>query len=170
MTGASLTYRVDDRRTLRALKRLEGLGKSRALMAQIGETLVQSTRERFHQSRDPEGRRWQPLNPAYAAGKRGRKILVEAGMRGGLMGSIAYRAEDDRVTVGTNKVYAAPHQFGAVIRPKNAARLVFPLGGRAVFARQVTIPARPFLGISADDRREIGRVFEDTVDALTRQR
>ena len=32
---------------------------------------------------------------------------------------------------------------------------MFNLGGRTIFARQVTIPARPFLGLDRDDEIEI---------------
>lgn len=75
-------------------------------------------------------------------------------MRGGLQGSITFRTGPDQVAVGTNKVYGAVHQFGATIRPKGRA-LVFNLGGRKVFARSVTIPARPYLGFGAEDRQAV---------------
>lgn len=48
------------------------------------------------------------------------------------------------VTVGTDRIYAAVHQFGAVIRPKSARALAFKLSGQLVLAQKVTIPARPF--------------------------
>lgn len=48
------------------------------------------------------------------------------------------------VTVGSDRIYAAMHQFGGTIRPKNGKALVFTIGGKKVFAGKVTIPARPF--------------------------
>jgi len=54
--------------------------------------------------------------------------------------------------VGVNAIYGAVHQFGATIRPKSGKSLVFRLGGKTVFARKVTIPARPFLPFSVDGK------------------
>jgi phage virion morphogenesis protein len=48
------------------------------------------------------------------------------------------------VAVGTNRVYAAIHQ----------------LGGQAGRGRKVTIPARPYLGVSAADRVRILAVLK----------
>jgi len=81
------------------------------------------------------------------------------------MGSITHRASQDSVEVGTNKIHAAVHQFGATIVPTQAEHLRFMLGGRLVKADSVTIPARPYVGVSAED----GRMIEETVvDALDR--
>ena len=57
------------------------------------------------------------------------------------------------VVIGSNKIYAAVHQFGATITPKSGQYLTFWMGGRLVKARSVTIPARPYLGISDDDSK-----------------
>jgi len=57
------------------------------------------------------------------------------------------------VEVGTPLVYGPPHEFGATIRPRAARALVFRVGPRAHLgrgevrtARQVTLPARSFIG------------------------
>ncbi|HTJ78531.1 MAG TPA: phage virion morphogenesis protein [Rariglobus sp.] len=50
---------------------------------------------------------------------------------------------DTSVTVGTDRIYAAIHQFGGVIKAKGKA-LRLQLGNRTLFVKQVTIPARPF--------------------------
>lgn len=47
--------------------------------------------------------------------------------------------------VGTRVVYAKVHEFGAIIKPKNAEFLVFTHRGRMYRARQVVIPKRPFM-------------------------
>ena len=49
------------------------------------------------------------------------------------------------VDVGTNVVYARVHEFGAVIRAKNAPFLKFQVGGKWVQKKQVLAPARPFM-------------------------
>jgi phage virion morphogenesis protein len=130
-------------------------------MKALGPLLVSSTRDRITQERAPDGGAWPRLNPAYAAGKRGPGILRERAMRGGLFGSLTSQVEGRTLRVGTNKIYGAIHQFGGTIRPRSAPRLAFRLGQRLVFASSVTIPARPFLGISDEDRATILEVFED---------
>lgn len=62
------------------------------------------------------------------------------------------------VRIGTNLVYAAIHEFGGIITPKNGEFLVFEVEGFGgwtdkVFARQVEIPARPYLRTAADTKR-----------------
>jgi phage gpG-like protein len=80
---------------------------------------------------------------------------------------------NDHVTVGTDRIYAAIHQLGGVIRPKGRA-LVFSIGGRKIFAKKVTIPARPFFPFIGDTmipaaREKIRLVAEAKIRALVRQ-
>lgn len=63
------------------------------------------------------------------------------------------------VEVGSNLVHAAIHQFGGVIRPRAAKLLMF----RGHVAKSVDIPARPYLGLSKEDEREL---VERTLDWL----
>jgi phage gpG-like protein len=76
---------------------------------------------------------------------------------GALARSIDYRASADSLVVGSSLIYAAIHQFGGVIRPKTASALAFMLGGRLVRTGKVTMPARPYLGLSAENRAEATR-------------
>ena len=128
------------------------------LLRQIGIALRQSTQDRFNSGTDPEGNTWKPLLPAYAAIKRGPSILVGSGMAGGLQGSITFDTGPDYVAVGSNRIYAAVHQFGAVIKPVRAKALRFRLAGGFVSVQQVTIPARPYLGIGPADEVEIAEL------------
>ncbi|MDI4664706.1 phage virion morphogenesis protein [Xanthobacter autotrophicus] len=136
------------------------------VMRAIGVGLVEGTHTRFEHAVSPDGQPWAPLLPAYAAIKKGPGILRESAMRGGLMGSITFRAGRAEVEVGTNKIYAAVHQFGATIEPKNWPWLVFRLASGMVFVGSVTIPARPYIGISRDDEQMI---LETIIDALDRR-
>ncbi|MGH8326615.1 MAG: phage virion morphogenesis protein [Steroidobacteraceae bacterium] len=158
MSGARITYRFEDRAAVAAIERLIALRMQ--VMRPIGIALVQTTQERFRAARDPFGQPWAPLNPAYAAVKRGPGILRERGM---LMRSITYRAGVDEVEVGSNRRYAAIHQFGGTIVPKSARALRFRLGRRVVYARAVTIPQRPYLGFGPEDRRAVLEVLEEAV-------
>lgn len=70
--------------------------------------------------------------------------------------------------MGTNVVYAATHQYGdpgRTIRARNAKALRFKARGRWISKKQVkvTIPARPFLGLSDDDLQEIKAATEDFI-------
>lgn len=69
----------------------------------------------------------------------------------GLMSTINYRAENDSVVIGSPMIYAAVQQFGAKRREFGRA----PWGD---------IPARPFLGISVDDRSSILDLISEYLD------
>lgn len=56
---------------------------------------------------------------------------------------------------------AAVHQFGATIVPVEKQFLRFEVGEKVVFAKQVTIPARPYLGFSEETAQQIDDVFGD---------
>ncbi len=157
--SVSITVTIDSLQVRQAFSRLTRLmADTTPVMRAIGTGLIAGTHDRFQAGVDPGGAPWAKLNPQYAFTKRGAGILRESAMAGGLMGSIAMQAGRDNVVVGSNKIYAAVHQFGATITPKSGPHLVFKLGGRLVKARSVTIPARPYLGVSADDRQMIGDV------------
>lgn len=42
-------------------------------------------------------------------------------------------------------IYALVHEFGKIIVPKKAAALRFEIDGQVIFAKRVTIPARPYV-------------------------
>jgi phage virion morphogenesis protein len=63
--------------------------------------------------------------------------------------SITHVATDRDAIIGTNRRYAALHQFGGMPGMKNA-------GARAV-------PARPYLGISSADRDEVVRILASKI-------
>ena len=89
--------------------------------------------------------------------------------RGHLAGSLRYQADDSSVRIGTNRIYGAIHQFGGktsahVIKPKNKKALAWPGARhpvRGVHHPGSNIPARPFLGISRQDRDRILEVVAD---------
>ncbi len=171
MTGARLHVVIDDKAITEPLRRLGAVAAERAgLMRAIGVGLVEATQSRFESQTTPDGTPWKPLNPGYAAGKRGPGILRESGMRGGLQGSITFQTRGGlEVEVGSNKVYAAIHQFGGVITAKTGRGLVFKIGGQFIRKRSVTIPARPYLGFGAADQAVVEEVIEIVVSrALSR--
>ena len=82
------------------------------------------------------------------------------------MNSIDYAAGADQVETGSGLIYASVHQDGATIKAKDAKALAFMIGNEQVFAQSVTIPARPFLGLSADNAEELIEATEDWVRSL----
>ncbi len=167
MTG--ITASLDVSATLAGMQRAaRGISRPGPLLRQIGIVLQHETQARFNAGTDPQGKTWAPLLPAYAAIKTGPSILVGSGMGGGLQGSITFDTGPDTVSVGSNKIYAAVHQFGAVIKPVHGKYLSFHLAGGLVHVAQVTIPARPYLGLSAGDQVEITELSERYLDKLLR--
>jgi phage virion morphogenesis protein len=161
VSGFSVTFKLDWSEVSSAFQRLAlVMTDTTPMMRAIGTGLVTSTQDRFDDEVSPDGAAWAPLNPVYAAGKRGAGILRERAMRGGLQSSITHRAARSEVEVGSNKIHARVHQDGAVITAKGGGRLVFRLGNRVVHARSVTIPARPYVGISRDDQVMILETIE----------
>lgn len=62
--------------------------------------------------------------------------------------------------VGSPVMYAAIHEHGGIIRPKNCKYLHFFVGGKEIFARQVTMPKKEWLLKSVQDvRPQIETIF-----------
>lgn len=172
MAGAfTVTVKIDDREILAALTRLsrkaDRLGPA---FKNIGEALLRSTQERFSRQVDPDGRRWKPLKASTAAGKAARglsNMILRA--RGHLADTIRYQADNTGVRIGTNRIYGAIHQFGGktsahIIKPKKKQALAWPGGRhpvRGVNHPGSDIPARPFLGVSRQDKDRILEIISD---------
>ncbi len=146
MTGVTITVDFSETDIRRAFEKLlRNQRASKSAMRNIGEILLDSTKERFTDEKGPDGKPWSKNAPATLMHKRNPKILQELGEGGGLLGTIAYQANDVRVEVGSPKDYAAIHQFG----------------GEAGRNRAVKIPARPYLGLSTEDKEDIIDTLQD---------
>ncbi|MFC6447168.1 phage virion morphogenesis protein [Shinella zoogloeoides] len=118
-------------------------------IAAIGEN---QTRRRIAEEKTaPDGTPWKPNS-------QDTSILMQTGQH--LLASVASFATASEAQWGAAWEYAHVHQEGMTIVPKSAEALVFQLGGETIRVKQVTIPARPFVGISDENAREI-------VDAVT---
>jgi phage virion morphogenesis protein len=125
-------------------------GHARPLMERIGAVLESSARKRFRTQAAPDGSTWKP---SIRARIKGGKTLID---RGHLRDSITHDADDTHAEIGSNLIYATIHQLGGVISAKGGGFLKFKIPGvgwRQV--RSVTIPARPYLGVSEEDRVEM---------------
>lgn len=153
-----------------ALGRIAGRDTAE-LMTDIGAVLESHIRERIGETkRAPDGSAWAP-------NRAGTSILRRTGLN--LLDSIAFIAGADEVEAGSSWEFAHIHQGGATIKPKNGEFLAFSVPGKGggakgakggkggkgaaqtVFAKEVTIPARPFVGWSAEDEAEAMRLATD---------
>lgn len=159
MSGALINVSLDNAEsTIATVRDLAARARDRrGLWEAIGMSLVTSTQMRFERGVAPDGSAW-PASVRVQLGQGEGKTLIDSGR---LLDSITFEADDRGVDVGTNVIYAAVHQFGATIRPVNAAKLHFKLGGEDFFLDEVTIPARPYLGLDDDDEAEIIRIAEE---------
>lgn len=160
MAGIELNTEIRDQITSDVLDQIvRNMGSLRPALLEIGEHLQGSVEERFRTETDPEGNPWEPLSEFTKANKRNDQILTESG-GSGLRGSIHYQAGNHSLEQGTNKIYGAIHQLGGIIRAKRAPALAIGRsGGAFALVKQVEIPARPYLGLSDDDRRAIDAIL-----------
>jgi phage virion morphogenesis protein len=158
MPAASVSFdlkEVDAVKKLLAKAALDSAARGKLLQS-IGAEMEAQTQERFDAQKSPDGDSWKALaqkTTAYYASKgwAARSILVGEGI---LRNSITSEVQGGAlsVLVGATMEYAAVHQFGAEIKPKSAKALFVPGYG---MLQQATIPARPYLGVSADDAKAI---------------
>lgn len=175
----AVVVEVDDRQVRAMLDHLGKLGtNTKPLLQEIGEGLTETTKQRFDTSRAPDGSRWAAntqttlerflgkfrssfsaktgkLSKQGAERASGKKPLV--GETGALKTTINYQVGAGFVDIGSPMIYARVQQFGAAARSFS--------GGRAPWG---DIPARPFLGISADDSTWLQeRLSEALAEAAT---
>lgn len=158
MAGTRVELEFDNSQVLAAVRgALAELGDPRPLLLDIGEALVNSTRDRFSAQRGPDGQAWQTLSPRYLATKSPNpgKILQR---RGDLVRQIFPQVEGTTLLVGTDRVYGAVHQFGALKGAFGKTRRGAPIPWG-------DIPARPWLGVSDDDANEIIAIARDHLQA-----
>jgi phage gpG-like protein len=174
-----ITIKIDDREIRQAFTGLIQSAKNpRPILAQLGEILLDSTRKRFATSTAPDGTPWAPNSAATMiawlqkkSGKfEGRKRIGDKDgyfhKKGDNKGRLALKGVatvmdkrvligettnlsrqifpvvgDDYVQIGSDRPYAAMQQFG---------------GSKSEFTHLWgDIPARPFMGISDQDKQNI---------------
>ena len=139
-----IEIKVDNEEIMKALKKLsEKTNNLRPVMKNIAGIMMDSVEENFAQQGRPK---WKDL--AEVTKKQRKKEGKWPGMilqksQGGLVDSISSDYGDDYAIVGTNKKYAAIHQFG----------------GDAGRKKKVKIPARPYLTLGDDAVEEVRDVL-----------
>lgn len=157
---------IQDRGATELLNRLEAFGRDPSpVMAEIGDALAQSTRLRFLEGKSPTGETWAPLAKSTilkrarrARGARRARIIAGPHQplmdtRTHLFNTVTYRVEQGgkSIVIGVAPTWGSIHQKGGY-----AGR------GRATY-----IPARPYLGVSSDDQREIGGIITRQLLAIS---
>lgn len=158
MSGARVELEFDNSQVLAAMRgALAELADPQPMLLDIGEALVNSTRDRFSSERGPDGQAWRALSPRYLATKSPNpgKILQR---RGDLVRQIFPQVEGATLLVGTDRVYGAVQQFGALKGAFGKTRRGAPIPWG-------DIPARPFLGVSDQDAEEIIAIARDHLRA-----
>lgn len=156
---------IDNRAALAALGRLrERAGNPSDALNQVGEALVETTKQRFAQGRAPDGTPWAANQPSTIdaflnvfAGSRkkdgslSKRGTARAGSKRPLIGEtqrlsteIFHQVSGSEVDIGSGLIYAGVQQFGA----KKGA---FGADGHGRSLPWGDIPARPFLGVSDSD-------------------
>lgn len=174
---ASIQITIDDRQVRDALSALvRRAGSPGPALKLIGETLAESTRRRFETSTAPDGSRWAPNSESTVehyvdrfkasrtkTGKRSAAGRKRGGSKKPLIGEsrslstkITYQVRGSTLIVGSPMEYAATQQFGARQGQYGRSRR----GGPIPWGN---IPARPFLGISEADRREILAILSESL-------
>lgn len=160
---------ITDEGVQKALDRLfKSVEDVRPVLAEIGEVLVESTKERFATSTGPDGQRWASNSQVTilrylgvyggSFGKNGRITEKGAGRamsKRPLIGEtrdlsrqINYSIDSENtLSIGSPMIYAAVQQFGA---RKHEFQGKSPWGA---------IPARPFLGLSDADTGNILQII-----------
>jgi phage virion morphogenesis protein len=113
----------------------------------VGQLIETQTRNRLQNEKtDPDGKAWAPWSTSYAKSRhKGHSLLQNTGH---LLDSITYVTNNDgTVEVGSNLNYADDHQNG------NSKRRV---------------PARPYLGLSNDNLKEIAEEIGNYLDRMMR--
>lgn len=153
-----IEIRFDDARFYQQVQNLiHGIQDASPLMRIVAGDMKDEVKENFKQQGRPKwlGFKFPPSK------KRGGASAILLQDSGQLFKSIQSRSDAKSAVVGTNKKYAAVHQFGHkfkpyVILPKNKKALAF--GGRVV--KKVNhpgsdIPARPFLMLTPSGEDKI---------------
>lgn len=152
-----ITFELLDQELKKKLDDLIEAGESiTPAMQNVGRKIKTKVQLGFRSGSSPWGAKWAPLS---ALTRHHGQPLRNTGH---LMNSITTRIRGNAVEIGTNLQaeggvkFPAVHQFGATIYPVTAKNLrwMHP-GGFPIFAKKVTIPARPFLPLTPSGNTDL---------------
>nr|ELR5228508.1 phage virion morphogenesis protein [Providencia rettgeri] len=142
-----------------AFKRLQQLGTDTTPITRgIAAVLASESEDAFDSETDPNtGKKWTPLSPRYQEklDDSGRNGLMLQRSQGGLAMSLTTTYDATRAAIGSNKVYAALHQWG---------------GQPTMPAAPAAVPARPYMGLSPQGVADIVDIIRQKHEEASRQR
>lgn len=148
---------LDNRQVIEALDRLIQAGTDMAPVFQdIGEYLVDSTKQRFASGTAPDGSPWAPLSPVTVARKGHGQPLIGESRR--LSNEIFSLATAEDVAVGSPLEYAATQHYGA-------SRGAFGQTRRGSPIPWGNIPAREIVGLSDHDEVQVLDILSEHLEA-----
>lgn len=149
-----ITVEINDTEVLAALDRATAvLTDATAMMNEIGGFLRDQVEDRFKTQAGPDGTAWAPRSAATLKSYERRKLKFGGilHLSGQLGGNIFHEYDAESARVGSSEPYAAMMQFGG-------SKSAFPhLWG--------SIPARPYLGFSDEDRDGVIDIVTETIAA-----
>jgi phage gpG-like protein len=165
-----ITVKIEDAELQRRLNGLsESLGPSRfaQVLGDIGQNLVEGTKQRIASGQDWQGRAFAPNTEVTLSKKRGHRPLIDSGVW--LSTRLYHHVSGTELTIGAGGVQAGVLQFGAAkgqFGTGKTRRFAIPWG---------TIPPRPYLPLTDDGRDlvpvargEVLTTIEEYLEAETR--
>lgn len=159
-----------------ALWRVEdGVDDLSPVMSQIADYMLGAVRERFKEGKAPDGTPWAPKKRTTIEAHRRKEGLKKNpkdtrplfGPTGNLHSQFHPFYDRNSAGVATNVLYAAVHQLGAkkgsLGSYSGTNKNGHPYSGIAPWG---DIPARPFFGLSEDDRINIEAYLVDYITAV----
>lgn len=159
----------------------DALGNPEPLLRDMGEYLLIAHDTRFASQSAPDGTPWQALSPSYLRRKRKNQDKILR-LDGYLANTLRYQVSGGELLFGSDRPYAAIHQFGGEIQIAARSQQAYfrrdgktgEVGNRFVAKRKsnfaqwvsmgpysIHIPARPFLGTSSADDEELLTIAQD---------
>lgn len=191
MSGVLFTVEIDDLAVGQELRALIARMDNRLpFLKHVGEGLANSTKDRFQHGAAPDGTPWAALSASTIRQRtrKGQTPITILLAKGKLRGSIISQVEGESVLIGPSAAgdqseYARIHQLGGTINKAARTGRIYRMKneqgqvGRRFAAKEsanhvtdvnipahtISIPARPYLGVSESDE---AMLLEDAKDWL----
>lgn len=154
MAGNQISFQIIDKEVREKIADLQKAGADMTpALNVVGRTIADRIRLGFKFSRSPYGEPWEPLHI-----RAGQPLRNSGRFQASIVPRVGGTGSEQYVEVGTNfgplsrgGSIARVHQYGAVIKPRQAKFLRFMGSNGYVFSKRVVIPARPFMPIKGNE-------------------
>lgn len=147
MAGARIQIDWEYSEALRVIQAMTAAARDlEPAWREIGEYLDLAHRMRWDSQVAPDGTPWEPISQEHEEHKRAKGLSTDIlVMHSYLRDTLRYETTAAELLFGSDRVYGATHQFG---RPEDG------------------IPARPWLGTSAEDDDEILAILQSHLERV----